>query len=136
MERFYVKKIFEISYAHRLLDYNGKCENLHGHNGKIEVIIKAEKLNSQMMVMDFVDLKKKVKQWLDENLDHKVILSRKDPLIKSLMENSQKIFITEENPTAEFLAMIIKKELKKIGIVAHRLRFWETDTSMAEIKEE
>ncbi len=57
MEKFYVKKVFEVSYAHRLLNYNGKCENLHGHNVKVEVILEVNKLDNQMMVMDFIKLK-------------------------------------------------------------------------------
>jgi 6-pyruvoyltetrahydropterin/6-carboxytetrahydropterin synthase len=134
--KYSVKKIFEIAYAHRLLNYNGKCENLHGHNAKIEVIIETEKLNDEDMVMDFVKLKEKVKKWLDENLDHTVILSKKDPLVNVLKKYDQKLFITNQNPTAEIIAKIILEELKKISINAKIVRFWETDTSMAEVKKD
>jgi len=134
--KYSVKKIFEIAYAHRLLNYNGKCENLHGHNAKIEVIIETEKLNDEDMVMDFVKLKEKVKKWLDENLDHTVILSKKDPLTNALKKYGQKLFITNQNPTAEIIAKIILEELKKMSINAKIVRFWETDTSMAEVKED
>jgi len=134
--KYSVKKIFEIAYAHRLLNYNGKCENLHGHNAKIEVIIETEKLNDEDMVMDFVKLKEKAKRWLDENLDHTVILSKKDPLVNVLKKYDQKLFITNQNPTAEIIAKIILEELKKMSINAKIVRFWETDTSMAEVKED
>jgi len=134
--KYSVKKIFEIAYAHRLLNYNGKCENLHGHNAKIEVIIETKKLNDEDMVMDFVKLKEKVKKWLDENLDHTVILSKKDPLVNVLKKYDQKLFITNQNPTAEIIAKIILEELKKMTINAKIVRFWETDTSMAEVKED
>jgi 6-pyruvoyltetrahydropterin/6-carboxytetrahydropterin synthase len=134
--KYSVKKIFEIAYAHRLLNYNGKCENLHGHNAKIEVIIETEKLNDEDMVMDFVKLKEKVKKWLDENLDHTVILSKKDPLVNVFKKYDQKLFITNQNPTAEIIAKIILEELKKMSINAKIVRFWETDTSMAEVKED
>jgi 6-pyruvoyltetrahydropterin/6-carboxytetrahydropterin synthase len=134
--KYSVKKIFEIAYAHRLLNYNGKCENLHGHNAKIEVIIETKKLNDEDMVMDFVKLKEKVKKWLDENLDHTVILSKKDPLVNVLKKYDQKLFITNQNPTAEIIAKIILEELKKMSINAKIVRFWETDTSMAEVKED
>lgn len=135
MERYSVKKVFEIAYAHRLLNYNGKCENLHGHNGIIEVIIETEKLNDMCMVMDFVELKKIIKKWLDDNLDHSVILSEKDPLVKILKDNNQKVFTTEKNPTAEVIAQVIKKEIKNYGIKAREVRFWETNSSMASVKE-
>ncbi len=136
MEKFYVKKVFEVSYAHRLLNYNGKCENLHGHNGKVEVILEVNKLDNQMMVMDFIKLKEIVRSWLDENMDHKVILSKKDPLVKILKKAKQELFETDENPTAEVLAQIIKNKLKEKGLSIKEVRFWETDTSMAAIKEE
>ncbi len=48
-----VKKTYHVAYGHRLLNYKGKCENLHGHNGLVEVILKAEQLNSERLVMDF-----------------------------------------------------------------------------------
>jgi 6-pyruvoyltetrahydropterin/6-carboxytetrahydropterin synthase len=133
--KYSVKKIFEISYAHRLLNYKGKCENLHGHNAKIEVILETNKLNSEDMVMDFVELKERVKNWLDEKLDHRVILSKKDPLVKVLEKHNQKVFKTSGNPTAETLASIIRKELKKHKINAKTVIFWETETSMAQNKE-
>lgn len=135
MEIFSVKKIFEIAYAHRLLNYNGKCENLHGHNGKIEVTVESDALNNQDMVMDFTYINNLVKKWLDENLDHRVILHKNDPLVKPLQEHSQRLFLTPLNPTAEIIAGVIKKEIKKLGIDVNSVKFWETDTSVAEVKE-
>lgn len=136
MEKFSVKKVFEIAYAHRLLDYNGKCENLHGHNGIVEIIVETVKLDDMSMVMDFVELKNKAGRWLNDNLDHTVILSKKDPLAKILKEQNQKMFLTDENPTAEIIAKTIKDELNKMGIKAKEIRFWETQSSMAKIEEE
>ncbi|MBP7795611.1 MAG: 6-carboxytetrahydropterin synthase [Elusimicrobiales bacterium] len=135
MKIFSVKKIFEIAYAHRLLNYNGKCENLHGHNGKIEIMVVSEVLNNQDMVMDFTYINSVVKKWLDENLDHRVILHKNDPLVKPLGEHSQKLFLTPSNPTAEIIAGVIKEEIKKLGIDVNSVKFWETDTSVAEVKE-
>jgi len=136
MTRYSIKKKFQIAYAHRLLNYNGKCENLHGHNGKIEVIIESDKLDAQSMVMDFAEVKKRVKNWLDENLDHRVLLSEKDPLVDVLSENQQKIFTTKDNPTAEVIAITIMKEMTKRGINVKEVRFWENETSMASVKKE
>lgn len=131
MEVFRVKKAFTISYAHRLLNYNGKCENLHGHNGKIEVIIEARKLDKQDMVKDFTEINRTVKKWLDENLDHRVILSEKDPLVNLMKKSNQKLFLTKDNPTAEILAKLIYKKLRDTGLNVSEVIFWETDTSMA-----
>jgi 6-pyruvoyltetrahydropterin/6-carboxytetrahydropterin synthase len=135
-EKFSVVKTFEISYAHRLLNYNGKCENLHGHNGKIEIEISTYNLNNEEMVMDFTEIKEKAGRWLNENLDHKTILSRKDPLVKALKKNHQKLFLTDRNPTAEILCQIIYENLNKLGIKAETIKFWETDSSVAIYKKE
>jgi 6-pyruvoyltetrahydropterin/6-carboxytetrahydropterin synthase len=132
---FTIKKTFHIAYAHRLLNYKGKCENLHGHNGLVEVTLKAHRLNSEKMVMDFTKLGRVVKKWLDDNLDHKVLLSKKDPLLTLLRKEGQACFTTVQNPTAEILAEFIFKVLKRSGLPVAKVAFWETPTSMAGYKE-
>lgn len=131
-----VNKILYIAYAHRLLNYNGKCENLHGHNGKVEVIIECDNLDSQDMVIDFVKLKKIIKKDVYENFDHTVLLHKDDPLSKILIENKQKVFLFDKNPTAEIIAQYIKDILTKKGLKVKEVRFWETESSMASIKED
>lgn len=67
---YYVRKRLEISAAHRLeLDYESKCRQLHGHNWIITVECRASELNSNGMVADFTDIKRRVM----DLLDHKVI---------------------------------------------------------------
>lgn len=136
MNRFIVKKEFEISYAHRLLKYNGRCENLHGHNAKIEVIIEGKSLNRQAMVEDFTKIKDIVGRWLEENLDHATLLHKDDPLAKELSKHKQRLFLFNKNPTAEIIALEIKNAIKKLGLKVKAVRFWETSTSMAEVWEE
>lgn len=81
---YYVRKSFEFSAAHSLkLDYPSQCSNLHGHNWKIAVFCRAEKLDANGMVVDFSHIKRLV---LDR-LDH-----------KSLNE------VLDFNPTAENIA--------------------------------
>lgn len=63
---FYLEKSIEISYAHRLsLQYESKCTNMHGHNAIVTVYCKAEKLDENGMVVDFMHVKQVVKR-----LDH------------------------------------------------------------------
>ena len=131
---FTIKKTFHLAYAHRLMHHKGKCKNLHGHNALVEVTLKARKLNSQKMVMDFTELARIMKKWLDDNLDHKVILSKKDPLLKLLQKEGQDCFTTEQNPTAEILAELIFKALERSGHPVAKVAFWETPTSMAGYK--
>ena len=126
-----IKKIFHIAYGHRLLNHKGKCKNLHGHNGVVEVTLKAETLDHENMVMDFTALGNAVKAWLDFNLDHKVILSKKDPLLKILRKENQACFETTMNPTAEILAELIFRSLESSGLKIEKVAFWETPTAMA-----
>ena len=53
-----VTKEIWFCYGHRLLNYNGKCANLHGHNGKAVITIETAQLDSLGMVIDFTDIKK------------------------------------------------------------------------------
>lgn len=126
-----IKKTFHLAYGHRLLNYNGKCENLHGHNGVVEVTLKAARLNSERMVMDFTELGRTVKAWLDENLDHKVILAEADPLGPVLKAQGQACYLTAENPTAEVLAKLIYDRARALRLPVDEVAFWETPTSMA-----
>ena len=65
---YYVRKSLEVSASHQLkLDYESKCENLHGHNWNIEIYLKSEKLDKNGMVMDFTIIKKKIM----DKMDHK-----------------------------------------------------------------
>ena len=126
-----IKKTFHLAYGHRLLDHKGKCRNLHGHNAVVEVTLKAEKLNAEKMVLDFTELGGKIKTWLDENLDHKVILAKADPLVPILNKQGQACFLTPDNPTAETLAKLIYDTARAMKLPVHKVAFWETPTSMA-----
>lgn len=130
-----VKKTFHLAYGHRLLNYNGKCENLHGHNGVVEVTLLSAELNSERMVMDFTELGRKMKTWLDDNLDHKVILAKADPLAPVLAAQGQACYLTAENPTAEVLARLIYAEARGLGLPVEETGFWETPTSLATYRE-
>lgn len=65
---YYVKKTLEISASHQLqLDYESKCENLHGHNWLITIYCRSRELDRNGMVYDFSKLKAAV----TSRLDHK-----------------------------------------------------------------
>lgn len=135
MPEYKIKKTFHLAYGHRLLNYKGKCENLHGHNGVVEVTLKTPELNADRMVMDFTELGAKMKTWLDANLDHKVILAKADPLAPLLQAQGQACCLTDENPTAEVLARLVYASARGLGLPVHRVAFWETPTSMASYKD-
>lgn len=68
---YYIQKKLEISASHHLvLDYESKCSQLHGHNWVITICCKTKTLNQNGMVVDFTEIKRKIKDSLDhQNLN-------------------------------------------------------------------
>ena len=79
-----VSKEIHFCYGHRLLNYDGKCKNLHGHNGKAVITLEAPALDELGMVIDFGEVKRVVGRWIDTELDHRMLLHRDDPLVADL----------------------------------------------------
>ena len=131
-----VLKEIHFCYGHRLLDYEGKCAHPHGHNGKIEIELEAEKLDKRGMVFDFGDMKEIVQKWVDKELDHKMILRRDDPLVEVLRKMNEPFFLMEENPTAESLAKLIFEFAHSKKLPVSRVTFWETASSNASYSHE
>ncbi|HKY63564.1 MAG TPA: 6-carboxytetrahydropterin synthase [bacterium] len=131
-----VVKELSFCYGHRLLDYDGKCAHPHGHNGLVQIEFGAGQLDRRGMVIDFVDIKAAVKRFLDEELDHKMLLRRDDVLVKVLQDLGEPIFVMEDNPTAENIARLIFEDAKKRGLPVLSVRLWETPSSYAEYREE
>ena len=73
-----VAKRIDFCYGHRLLDYDGLCRHPHGHNAVAEIEVRTETLDRRNMVVDFGDIKRLVKQWIDRELDHRMILRHDD----------------------------------------------------------
>lgn len=136
MQRFQVTKVIEFAYGHRLLDHDGKCRYLHGHNGMIEVDIDAEALDKMGMVIDFSRVSEVVKAWVDMNLDHRMLLCRDDPLTLVLIAAGEPVFTMDENPTAENIARLIWTAARDSGLQVAEVRLWETSTSRASYRGE
>ena len=66
---FELKIITQFAAAHRLLNFQGKCEQLHGHNWKVEVFVRAARLDSAGLVRDFGEIKTITHEVLN-GLDH------------------------------------------------------------------
>jgi len=126
-----VTKVIDFCYGHRLLDYEGKCSGLHGHNGKVEIELFSETLNNTGMVVDFGEIKDIIEKWIDNNLDHKMLLSRSDPMVKILEDNNESIYAMDNNPTAEAIAKLIYDFAISEGLPVSEVKFWETDNSFA-----
>ena len=74
-----VSRTFTFEAAHQLPWHAGKCRNLHGHNGKAVITVETPSLDALGMVVDFTEIKRVIGAWIDETLDHKMILHRDDP---------------------------------------------------------
>jgi 6-pyruvoyltetrahydropterin/6-carboxytetrahydropterin synthase len=108
---------------------------LHGHNGEVEIELLSPTLDDRGMVADFGDVNRIVKDWIDRELDHKMLLSREDPLLPVMEEFAQPVFVMEENPTAENIAKLIFGYARNQGLPVCEVRLWETPTSFASYRE-
>lgn len=118
---FELKAQMYFSAAHHLLNYDGECENQHGHNWLVEAFVKGDELDESNILIDYKVLKKELKSILDL-LDHKDI--NELPYFKEISPSSEKI--------AEF---IYNKLKEKIDLVS-KISIWETSTSCASYYEE
>jgi 6-pyruvoyltetrahydropterin/6-carboxytetrahydropterin synthase len=132
---YVVAKRIDFCYGHRLLDYDGVCRHLHGHNAVAEIEVRAEQLDRRNMVCDFADIKRIVKGWIDRELDHKMLLRHDDPLVQPLQALNEPVFLVDSNPTAERIARLIYDYASSQGLPVVRVKVWETPTSCAEYGE-
>ena len=118
-------------YGHRLLQYDGKCKHLHGHNGRAVITLESAALDELGMVVDFSKLKQVVGGWIDANLDHKMLLHRDDPALVFLRAQMEPVYVMDANPTAENIARLIYDYAAGQGFPVVEVRLWETDTCFA-----
>lgn len=126
-----ISREFTFCYGHRLLDYNGKCAHLHGHNAKVLITLESEQLDSQGMVLDFSELKRTVGGWIEKNIDHKMVLRKDDPMVPVLRNQQEPLFLMETSPTAENLARLLFDYVRSLGFPVMEVRFWETEKCVA-----
>ena len=106
--------------AHNLINYQGDCENLHGHNWRVEVTVAAKELDEAGLGIDFKVLKKKTNQLLDE-LDHKY-LNDLEPFVSS-SPSSENI--------SRYLFERLSKSLNNANVTVDRVNVWESENACA-----
>ena len=115
-----LKVITYFSAAHQLREFEGACEDLHGHNWKMEIYVTSEALTKAGIVVDFRVLKKHVKTVMAE-LDHKFL-------------NDLEAF-RDENPSSENIARHVAEQLSLLieepGIEVSRVTAWESENACA-----
>ena len=123
--------MFEVSVeqtfaaGHALRNYKGKCENVHGHNFKVQVVIEGEKLDETGLLVDFLDVKAAMQKIIDR-LDH-VFLNDVAPF-------------DVKNPSAENIAEYFYQEMTRslgagVPVRIREVRIWETDIQSAAYRE-
>jgi len=128
---FSVTREITFCYGHRLLEYNGKCRHLHGHNGRAVITLAAPDLDALGMVMDFTRLKRVVGGWIDEQLDHKMLLHKDDPVLPLLRRQGEPVYVLDVNPTAENIARLIFDHTASEGFPVVEVKLWETESCYA-----
>lgn len=143
MSTIRITKQFSFETGHALYGYDGKCKNVHGHSYKLSVTVIGTPITDTShvklgMVIDFGDLKKIVKEEIEDVFDHATVFNQKTPhkeLAKELQSRGHNVILVDYQPTSENMiidfADKIKKRLPK-NIVLHSLKLQETETSYAE----
>jgi len=135
-------RVFSFDMAHVLLNYHGKCKNIHGHTYKLEVTVKGVPCNDDTsprkgMLIDFSDFKKLIEDKIITVWDHALMIHQdSDPvLLCALKNNYEKIIPVPFQPTTENMICELSVIIKKI-LPAHlqlfSLRLYETEKSYAE----
>jgi 6-pyruvoyltetrahydropterin/6-carboxytetrahydropterin synthase len=83
------------------------------------------------MVVDFSRIKRVVSAWIDETLDHRMLLHRDDPALPFLRQQGEPVFVMDVNPTAENIAKLIYDFAAQENFPVVEVRLWETDSCYA-----
>jgi 6-pyruvoyltetrahydropterin/6-carboxytetrahydropterin synthase len=128
---FRVTQEIEFCYGHRLLNYSGKCRYLHGHNGLAVIVLEGPQLDQRGMLVDFTDIKSALRTWIDRELDHRMILHEADPILPTLREMGEPVYVIPENPTAENIARLIYEQAHQQKFPVLEVALWETPKACA-----
>ena len=118
---FELKAQMYFAAAHHLLNYEGECENQHGHNWLVEAYVKGNSLDKSNILIDYKVLKRELKAVLDL-LDHKDL--------------NELPYFKGESPSSEMISMFIYNKLKEKVNLVSKVSVWETPTSCASYYEE
>jgi 6-pyruvoyltetrahydropterin/6-carboxytetrahydropterin synthase len=132
--------------GHRLLNHEGKCANLHGHNYLVEFHVTGNEIDDLGRVVDFADLKRLFKGWIDDHWDHGFILWEDDANAIDALEQVRpnKIYRLPYNPTAENMARYLLttigpkliSTIRGYDLILSKVVVWETENSFAEVTAE
>lgn len=117
---YHLSILTSFAAAHNLLHYQGDCENLHGHNWKVEVTVSAETLDKSGLGIDFKILKKHTREVMNY-LDHKYLNDL--DAFKDISPSSEQI--------ARFIFEQLEKSLEEYEVIVQKVTVWESDNAYA-----
>lgn len=143
--------VVEWDSAHRVPLHTSKCRHLHGHRYKGEFTICSDTLTVEGFVIDFGDIKKVIKDWIDEHMDHNTIAQRSDDFMttcdtvgwQKYGAAHKKFYLMEEAPTVENIAQELLVKLQPLVAEARsdggsawltQIRLWETPNNSAVVR--
>lgn len=143
MSKIRITKQFSFETGHALYGYDGKCRNVHGHSYKLSVTVIGTPITDTThvklgMVIDFGDLKKIVKEDIEDVFDHATVFNKNTPhleLAKELKDRGHNVILVDYQPTSENMVIDFAKKIKARlpeNIALHSLKLQETETSYAE----
>lgn len=125
--------------GHRLFRHGGKCEFFHGHNYTADFYVTADEVDSVGRVIDFAELKRLLKGWIDEHWDHAFLLNVQDEngLTAIQLVQPSKFYVLPYNPTAENMARYLLEEVgpelfADTRVMLTKVVIWETEESCSE----
>jgi 6-pyruvoyltetrahydropterin/6-carboxytetrahydropterin synthase len=117
---YHLSILTSFAAAHNLLHYQGDCENLHGHNWKVEVTVSTEMLDKSGLGIDFKILKKHTREVMNY-LDHKYLNDL--DAFKGISPSSEQI--------ARFIFERVEKSLNDYEVTVDKVTVWESDNAYA-----
>ncbi len=143
MSKIRITKQFSFETGHALYGYDGKCRNVHGHSYKLSVTVIGTPITDTShvklgMVIDFGDLKRIVKEDIEDVFDHATVFNKNTPhieLAKELKDRGHNVILVDYQPTSENMVIDFAKKIKARlpqNIELHSLKLQETETSYAE----
>ena len=129
--------------GHRLMNHEGKCANLHGHNYLAQIYVAGNSTDDVGRVIDFSVINKLFKGWIDEHWDHSMLIWTQDEdAVAAISQLGQhRLFCMPYNPTAENMAKYLLTEvaprllaeISDYDVHVSKVVIWETENSAAEV---
>lgn len=115
-----LKIVTDFDAAHQLRGYKGKCENIHGHNWRVEVEVISDKLNDIGLAIDFKELKS-ITESVISQLDHTFI--NEIPPFNEINPSSENI--------ARWIYLSLKDKLESTSVRLYSVTVWESEHASA-----